>query len=85
MLYVTLSLRSTVNEIMKQIYVHGVSCHFLESRSTDFDKFFFWTTMFFRRTCLALFTGHHPKRHSQTENVRGKTKTTEATESVHNI
>ena len=27
MLYVTLSLRSIVNEIMKQIYVPGVWCH----------------------------------------------------------
>jgi len=41
--------------------------------------------MFFRQTYLALCTEHHPKRYSQTENVRGKTKQTETKESLHNI
>jgi len=40
--------------------------------------------MFYRQTFLALFTGHHPKWLSQTENVRDKTNRTEATESEQN-
>jgi hypothetical protein len=42
MLYVTLSVRSIVYEITKQIYVHG------DCRSTDFDNFFS------RRPCFSV-------------------------------
>jgi len=39
-MYVTHSLRSIVNEIMKQIYVHGVWCHSSRAVRPILIKFF---------------------------------------------